>query len=135
GSLGFSGGFVERCGRSMSMGYDRIGAVTMKMISSTSITSTRGVTLMSHIAELVPPELEKAIVRYSSARPDFGGHEADLADALGLRGVHHLLDRLVAGGLVAADVSRRLRDLLPFVRELALLQVRRHRHVVPVHRA
>jgi len=35
-----------------------IGAVTMKMISSTSITSTRGVTLMSAMGPLPDPELK-----------------------------------------------------------------------------
>ncbi|MCY1451433.1 hypothetical protein D9M71_683000 [compost metagenome] len=38
---------VVRCGRLTGMGKDTIGAVTMKMINNTSITSTNGVTLIS----------------------------------------------------------------------------------------
>src|SRR5262245_44265524 len=41
-------------GRSMATPCCRIGAVTMKMMSSTSMTSTSGVTLMS---EIDPPSL------------------------------------------------------------------------------
>ena len=47
GSRGVGGGLVEGCGRSTWIGYDRAGVVTMKMISSTSMTSTSGVTLIS----------------------------------------------------------------------------------------
>src|SRR5207342_2318102 len=62
GGVVSGGGWFVRCGKSMSIGYDRIGAVTMKMISNTSITSTRGVTLMSAIGMPVA-ELElKAIL-------------------------------------------------------------------------
>jgi hypothetical protein len=42
--------WVVVCGRSTSMPCCISGAVTMKMISSTNITSTNGVTLISDIA-------------------------------------------------------------------------------------
>src|SRR5262249_8085388 len=48
-------------GRSIDTPCCRIGAVTMKMMSSTSMTSTSGVTLMSEI-ESLPPGAPKAIV-------------------------------------------------------------------------
>ena len=59
GSGGFStfgGGTFDFCGRSTWIWYVIGGAVTMKMISNTSITSTSGVTFMSAIAP--PEELE-----------------------------------------------------------------------------
>src|SRR5690606_22839332 len=62
GSTGLTGGFVERCGRSMSIGYDSWGAVTMKMMSSTSITSQSGMMLMSAIGPS-PESEEKAMVQ------------------------------------------------------------------------
>ena len=62
GSFGFSGGLSVFCGKSTSTGIDWIGMVTMKMISSTNITSTSGVTLISAIAPWLD-FAEKAIVR------------------------------------------------------------------------
>ena len=56
GGMPGGGGMVLGCGRSTWIGYDSGGTVTMKMISSTSMMSTRGVTLMSAIGP--PPELE-----------------------------------------------------------------------------
>ena len=47
GSLGSSGRAAFACGRSTFTPAASKGAVTMKMINSTSITSTSGVTLMS----------------------------------------------------------------------------------------
>ena len=48
---------------SKSRGFDPllIGAVTMKMIRSTSMTSTSGVTLISETMLLLSPQPEKAI--------------------------------------------------------------------------
>jgi hypothetical protein len=44
-------------GRSISSPLVIIGALTMKMISNTSMTSTNGVTLISLTGPLPPPEL------------------------------------------------------------------------------
>ena len=63
GLTGGGGGLFVGCGRLMSIGYDRTGAVTMKMMSRTSITSTSGVTLMSAIAW--PPELDANAISVS----------------------------------------------------------------------
>src|SRR5690606_9196747 len=99
GSFGFSGGFSVFCGRSTSTGTDWIGMVTMKLISSTSITSTRGVTLMSHIAPL--PPVEKAMGFSLLAALGRSGDEADLGHALLLGDLHDLADLAVGRGLVA----------------------------------
>src|SRR5688500_15914916 len=48
--MSFSSWAVFALGRSTSTPDDNIGVTTMKMISSTSTTSTSGVTLMSAIA-------------------------------------------------------------------------------------
>src|SRR3546814_13606244 len=62
GSSGLSGGLSDRCGRSMLIGYDGIGAVIMKVTNSTSITSASGMMFMSDIAP--PSEFEeKAMAR------------------------------------------------------------------------
>ena len=71
GSFAWGGGFRDFCGRSTSTGTDWIGMVTMKMINSTSSTSTRGVTLMSAIA--LPPALELNDISISPYGPFFGG--------------------------------------------------------------
>src|SRR6478735_973683 len=58
GSGGLSGGGLSvGWGRSILILCDSIGTVIMKMISSTSITSTSGVTFMSDIGPLPPPVL------------------------------------------------------------------------------
>jgi len=43
-----------------------------------------------------------------------GRHEADLAHALGLRNVDHLVDGAVLGGSIGTDVHRWLRGFLRF---------------------
>src|SRR5690606_40158947 len=89
GGSDVGGGALVRCGRLTSIGYEAIGAVTMKMIRSTRSTSTNGVTLMSAIAP--PPEFElKAIAVFSGlVGAILDRHESDLAHALGLGDVHH----------------------------------------------
>src|SRR5512139_69441 len=77
------------CGRFTSTPWVSIGAVTMKMMRSTSITSTSGVTLIS------------AMILRSPARPDpviaMGSHPLGLAleevDELGAEAVHPVQDR------------------------------------------
>src|SRR4051812_9801094 len=104
----------------------------MKMISNTSITSTSGVTLMSAIGAPAA-ELElKAIV--GLLVPFFGRYEADLGDALQLRGVHHVADDPVLGRLIATDVDLRLRRRLRGHRQVAFQLVVGDRRVVPVQR-
>src|SRR3546814_19049784 len=49
-----------------------------------------------------------------------------------LREIDDLVERVVPGGLVAADVDRRLRGLLRFDRQLAFEHVTSDRLVVPV---
>src|SRR5690606_3004429 len=100
----------------------------MKMISSTSITSTRGVTLMSAIGP--PPELlENAMVVLPRL---WGGHEAHLADT-GLADVlDDVVDDLVPRDVVGADVDLRLRRALGRHRQARVEHVARHRLVVPV---
>src|SRR3546814_8791464 len=68
----------------------------------------------------------------SSAVCFFGGDKADLAHPLGLREIDDLVDRVVPGGLVAADVDRRLRGFLGLDRQLAFKHVTGDRLVVPV---
>ena len=51
---------AEASGRSTSMPWTIIGAVTMKMINSTNMTSTKGVTLMSDISLSLLPVAAKA---------------------------------------------------------------------------
>src|SRR3546814_14118881 len=57
GSSGLSGGLIDRCGRSMLIGYDGIGAVIMKITNSTSIPSASGQMFMSDSAP--PSEFEE----------------------------------------------------------------------------
>src|SRR5262249_13618755 len=54
-------GPADTFGRSTDTPCWRIGAVTMKMMSSTSITSTRGVTLICEIESLLDEPWSKAI--------------------------------------------------------------------------
>src|SRR5688572_1219258 len=110
-----------------------MGAVTMKMISSTSITSTSGVTLMSPIGALLPPpELELNAIVLCPALSVRRRDEADLRDADVLCRLHHLRHEAVLGGLVGADVDARLRFLLGLDRQLGLEHGQGHALVVPV---
>jgi len=58
---------VVGCGRSTGIGQDTSGAVTMKMISSTSITSTSGVTLISAIGPELPAALNAMLRSFGEA--------------------------------------------------------------------
>src|SRR6187401_2632501 len=51
-------------GRSRSTPRFKSGAVIMKMTSKTSITSTRGVTLISELRSLPPPRLPSIAMRF-----------------------------------------------------------------------
>src|SRR5690606_36075878 len=132
GSTGFCGGFVERCGRSMSIGYDSCGAVTMKMMSSTSITSQSGMMLMSAIGPSPEPE-EKAMVQTPVQLVLAGGDEAHLAHASSLREVDDFLHHPVLRGLVRTYVDRRLRRLLRLDGQGTLQQLEGDRLVVEEH--
>src|SRR5512139_2173599 len=80
--------FALACGRFTSTPWVSMGAVTMKMMRSTSITSTSGVTLIS------------AMILRSPARPDpviaTGSHPLGLAleevDEIGVEAVHPVQD-------------------------------------------
>src|SRR5208283_3192938 len=73
-------------GRSTSIPDSRIGAVSMKMINSTSTTSTNGVILISEREDWVLPlGLVKAIVHLSNGRsqwPEFRSQEKYLLSRL-----------------------------------------------------
>src|SRR5690606_8637732 len=80
----------------------------MKMISSTSITSTRGVTLMSAIGP--PPELlENAMVVLPRV---WSGHEANIAATGVAEVLDGVVDALVPRGVGGAHVVLRLRRAL-----------------------
>src|SRR5213594_3233581 len=85
-------------GRRTSMPRVIIGAVTMKMMSRTRMTSTRGVTLMSDSAgpKRPPPRPGRLIAIGHPVRPE-GASDADLA-------------RFDRSGGEAAGLELRLRD-------------------------
>src|SRR4029079_4916114 len=100
----WSGGVGVGCGRSIGILCDSIGTVIMKMISSTSITSTSGVTLMSAIGPL-PPPVVNAISNRSCTLLSSGalavrlGDEPEFCDAGALGVAHYCLDQLIFGVL------------------------------------
>src|SRR5690606_7474493 len=95
------------CGRSTWILCASTGAVIMKMISSTSITSTNGVTLISDIGALV-----LAVKDISLPLRRVGGHEADMDHARVLGVTDDLFHDLELGVLVRADLQFRLGRLL-----------------------
>src|SRR5438309_259495 len=113
GSGGLSicgGGLLVGCGKSILMRCVSIGAVIMKMIRSTSMTSTNGVTLMSDIAPPPLPPVVNAMVlpssycRYLQLKFAVLGRsdEADLDHACVLRVGHDVGHELILGVLVRA---------------------------------
>src|SRR5512135_2296121 len=69
--------FALACGRFTSTPWVSMGAVTMKMIRRTSITSTSGVTLMSAMTLRSPARLEELIIAMASSLVDLPVEEVD----------------------------------------------------------
>src|SRR4249919_642649 len=90
----------------------------MKMIRSTSITSTSGVTLMSAIGP--PPELELKAMRCSPVALVLfrTRHEADLAEAGSFHRGHGGVDDGVLGAAVGTDIDLLLGHALGIDRQL-----------------
>src|SRR5512135_756816 len=69
--------FALACGRFTSTPWVSMGAVTMKMIRRTSITSTSGVTLMSAMTLRSPARPEELIIAMASSLVDLALEEVD----------------------------------------------------------
>src|SRR5581483_10262051 len=136
-------------GRSILILCDSIGAVIMKMIRSTSITSTSGVTLISAMGPLPPPELNAILLillQPHTGAPARGfllllvvalrlRNEAELHHAGVLRIGHDRGDELVLGVLVRADLQLWLRRALRSDAQLRLQRRFGDGLVVPIQLA
>src|SRR5574343_526623 len=77
--IGFSGvGVLAARGRSTLTECVISGAVMMKMISSTSITSTSGVMLISAVGIWLPGELKEPMAMSGNLGSSAGAHRVDL---------------------------------------------------------
>src|SRR5574343_813550 len=77
--IGFSGvGVLAARGKSTLTECVISGAVMMKMMSSTSITSTSGVMLISAVGIWLPGELNEPMAMLCSLRGSAGAHRVDL---------------------------------------------------------
>src|SRR5262249_56087208 len=70
-----------------------MGAVTMKMMSRTSMTSTKGVTLIWEIASLPEEPVSKAMVTHSFEEVALGDVQELRREGVHLRGEHAHLAR------------------------------------------
>src|SRR5512141_2540145 len=96
--------FALACGRFTSTPWVSMGAVTMKMMRSTSITSTSGVTLMSAMTLRSPARPEELIIAMASSLVDLSLEEVD---EFGREAVDPGVDRPDAGQeVVVGDDGR-----------------------------
>src|SRR3990172_8390620 len=96
--------FALACGRFTSTPWVSMGAVTMKMIRRTSITSTSGVTLISAMTLRSPARLEELIIAMASPLVDLALEEVD---EFGRETVDPDVDRPDAGQEVVIRHDRR----------------------------
>src|SRR3974390_1364501 len=107
-SVGGGGGSLVARGRSIFTAWVMTGSVMMKMISSTSMMTTSGTTLIVVTHSSTPfPTVPMAIAWCSESCPSVLvrrlGDEGDLEQVVALQGRQHVADVGIGNPLVGAD--------------------------------